>query len=76
MFASANLQMTRRCFFLQTTLAAAVPSAAAAWLAAPAPVDAASDSPDTPDLPAVTLLNSGEAPAYLPVFHTGQDRNN
>jgi predicted DNA-binding protein with PD1-like motif len=72
MFTSPNLQMTRRCFFLQTTLAAAVPSAAAAWLA-PAPVDAASDSPDTPDLPAATLLNSGEAPAYLLVFHTGQE---
>jgi predicted DNA-binding protein with PD1-like motif len=73
MFTSANSQMTRRCFFLKTSLAAAAPSAAIAWLATAAPVDAASDPPDTPDLPEATLLNSGEAPAYLLVFHTGQE---
>jgi len=67
--------MTRRCFFARASLAAVVPSTAMAWLAttaAGAPVDGPSDSADCPDMPQATLLNSGEAPAYLLVFHTGQ----
>ena len=72
MSTSAPLSMTRRCFFLRASQAVLVPSAAAAWLAA-APVDAASESADSPDMPAATLLNSGEAPTYLLVFHTGQE---
>lgn len=69
-----SLPITRRCFFLGASLAVAAPSAAVAWLAAAAPaVDATSESPDAVDLPASTLLNSGEAPSYLLVFHTGQE---
>jgi len=73
MSTSATLPMTRRCFFLRASQAVVVPSAAAAWLAAAAPVDAASESADSPDMPAATLLNPGEAPTYLLVFHTGQE---
>jgi hypothetical protein len=52
----------------------AVPSAALACLAAAPPSDhATSNSAASPDLPAATLLNSGEAPSYLLVFHTGQE---
>lgn len=36
------------------------------------PTVVANDSPDGPDMPSAALLNSGEAPAYLLVFHTGQ----
>ncbi|MEA2736033.1 MAG: uncharacterized protein QOE14_2484 [Humisphaera sp.] len=79
----AALSMTRRCFFAKASVAVAVPASAAVFLAAtdvtaattPAattPVDAATDSADGPDMPSATLLNSGEAPAYLLVFHTGQ----
>jgi predicted DNA-binding protein with PD1-like motif len=74
MFASPPLHsLTRRSFFARASLAAAVPSAALACLAA-APIDHnTSDSADLPDSPASTLLNSGEAPSYLLVFHTGQE---
>jgi predicted DNA-binding protein with PD1-like motif len=70
--------MTRRCFFVRASVAAAVPATAAALLmatdaaaATTRPVDAAGDSASA-DLPSATLLNAGEAPAYLLVFHTGQ----
>jgi predicted DNA-binding protein with PD1-like motif len=39
----------------------------------PSPVAAAGEPADTRDLPAATLLNSGAAPSYLLVFHTGQE---
>jgi predicted DNA-binding protein with PD1-like motif len=54
-------------------VALAAPSAAIACLAASPIAEAAGESPDSADLPAATLLNSGEAPAYLLVFHTGQE---
>jgi uncharacterized protein len=73
MFASPSLSLTRRCFFARASLAAAVPSAALACLAAAASTDHATSDADSPDLPAATLLNSGEAPSYLLVFHTGQE---
>ena len=74
MFAAPSLSLTRRCFFARASLAAAVPSAALACLAEAAPTDhATNDSAGSPDLPAATLLNSGEAPSYLLVFHTGQE---
>jgi predicted DNA-binding protein with PD1-like motif len=61
---------------LLTTAAAAAAAAADATAATPRaatrPVDAGRDSADGPDLPSATLLNAGEAPAYLLVFHTGQ----
>jgi predicted DNA-binding protein with PD1-like motif len=72
MFTSPTPPMTRRCFFANASLAATVPSAAVAWLAA-AGVDAAGATPDCPDLPAATLLNAGEARAFLLEFHTGQE---
>jgi len=73
MFTSATLPLTRRCFFARAALAATVPSIAMACLAAEPSFDAASISTDSPDLPAATLLHGGEAPAYLLVFHTGQE---
>jgi predicted DNA-binding protein with PD1-like motif len=74
MLIAERLPITRRCFFLGATLAAAAPSAAVTWLAAAAPkAHAASDSADATDMPAATLINSGEAPSYLLVFHTGQE---
>jgi hypothetical protein len=79
MFPSGALPMTRRSFFVKASVAAAVPATAAALLAAPdataattPPIDTAKDSADGPDIPSATLLNAGEAPAYLLVFHTGQ----
>jgi len=49
-------------------------STAAGVLAVAAPaVVAANDYSDSPDLPDAALLNSGEAPTYLLVFHTGQE---
>ena len=69
-----RLPITRRCFFLKASLAAAAPSVAVAWLAAAASAaKAESESPDAFDMPAATLLNSGEAPSYLLVFRTGQE---
>jgi hypothetical protein len=44
-----------------------------ACLAAAPSINPASGLADSPDLPAATLLNGGEAPAYLLVFHTGQE---
>jgi predicted DNA-binding protein with PD1-like motif len=72
MFASA-MPMTRRCFFAKAALAAAVPSTAVAMLGAAPVADSATEPTDSPDLPTATLLNSGEAPSYLLVFHTGQE---
>jgi predicted DNA-binding protein with PD1-like motif len=72
MINSPEISLTRRCFFARATVAAAVPSVALACLAA-APVGGADNASDSSDLPAATLLNSGEAPAYLLVFHTGQE---
>jgi uncharacterized protein len=73
MFTAGALPMTRRCFFTGAALAAVLPSIAATCLAAAPATEAASESADSPDLPAATLLNSGEAPTYLLVFHTGQE---
>lgn len=73
MFTLETLPMTRRCFFLKASLAAVAASTAATFLAAAPAVAAASEFSDSPDLPDAALLNSGEAPAYLLVFHTGQE---
>ena len=67
-----TIPMTRRCFFLRASVAAAAPSAVLASLTAPA-FASERENGDSPDMPAATLLNSGEAPAYLLVFHTGQE---
>jgi predicted DNA-binding protein with PD1-like motif len=72
MMNSAELSMTRRCFFAKAAVAAAVPSVAAACLAA-APAAGANNAVDNPDLPVAKLLNSGDALTYLLVFHTGQE---
>lgn len=79
MFPSTAMSMTRRYFFLRASVAAAMPTSVAALLAATQatraatrPTDAARDSTDGADMPSATLLNAGEAPAYLLVFHTGQ----
>jgi predicted DNA-binding protein with PD1-like motif len=69
---SLEMSMTRRCFFAKAAVAAAVPSVAVACLAA-APAAGANNADDSPDLPAVKLLNSGDALTYLLVFHTGQE---
>ena len=76
MIVSTTHPITRRCFFARASLAAAA-SPAIALLAATAteaapPSEARTESADAADLPAATLLNAGEAPAYLLVFHTGQ----
>src|SRR5476651_12469 len=73
MSTSTTLSMTRRRFFAKASVAAAAPSLAIAWLAKAAPVDVAGESEQPADLPEATLLNSGEAPTYLLVFHTGQE---
>jgi predicted DNA-binding protein with PD1-like motif len=79
MFPSANLAVTRRRFFLKASVAAAIPASASALLGAAhaaaattQPLAPANDLVDGPDLPSASLLNAGEAPAYLLVFHTGQ----
>jgi predicted DNA-binding protein with PD1-like motif len=79
MFPSTTLSMTRRCFFLRASVAAALPASAAALFAATQatraaarPTYGATDSTDGADMPSATLLNAGESPAYLLVFHTGQ----
>jgi uncharacterized protein len=72
MIISPEISLTRRCFFARAAAAAATPSIALACLAA-APAGVESNALDSTDLPASTLLNSGEAPAYLLVFHTGQE---
>jgi len=73
MFTLETLSMTRRCFFVKASLAAVAASSAASLLEATPAVAATSQFSDSPDLPDSALLNSGEAPAYLLVFHTGQE---
>jgi hypothetical protein len=73
MFTLETLPMSRRCFFLKASLAAVTASTAATFLTAAPAVAAASEFSDSSDLPDAALLNSGEAPAYLLVFHTGQE---
>jgi hypothetical protein len=73
MFNLETLPMSRRYFFLKASLAAVTASTAATFLTAAPAVAAASGFSDSPDLPDAALLNSGEAPAYLLVFHTGQE---
>jgi hypothetical protein len=65
--------MTRRCFFAKASLAAVAASGAASTLGAARSVTAADEYTDSPDLPDAALLNSGESPTYLLVFHTGQE---
>ena len=72
MVIAQTLALRRPSFFAGAALTATVPSIAMAWLAAAPVVDPASRSADSPNLPAATLLNSGETPVYLLVFHTGQ----
>lgn len=67
-----TIPMTRRCFFLRASMTAAAPAAVLASLTAPA-FAAEREVGDSPDMPAAALLNSGEAPSYLLVFHTGQE---
>src|SRR5207253_8107347 len=76
---SATLAMTRRRFFVSASVAVAAPATAAAFLAATdataattRPVADADDSAEDPNMPSGILLNSGESPSYLLVFHTGQ----
>ena len=71
MIALETVHVTRRCFFLRASLAAAAPSAILASLTTPA-LAAGSEVGDSPDMPTAALLNSGQAPAYLVVFRTGQ----
>jgi predicted DNA-binding protein with PD1-like motif len=73
MFTLETLPMTRRCFFIKASLAAMAVSGAASLMAAAPAAAAASEFSDSPDLPDAALLNSGEAPTYLLVFHTGQE---
>jgi hypothetical protein len=67
-----TIPVTRRCFFLWASVAAAVPPAVLPFLTTPA-FAAERESGDSPEMPAAALLNSGEAPSYLLVFHTGQE---
>src|SRR5450432_2572718 len=73
MFTMETLPMSRRCFFVKASLAVAAASTAASFLGAASAVAATNENSDSPDLPDAALLNSGEAPAYLLVFHTGQE---
>ena len=73
MYTLETLPMTRRCFFVKASLAAAAASSAASFLGAAPAVAATTEYSDSPDLPDAALLNGGEAPAYLLVFHTGQE---
>jgi predicted DNA-binding protein with PD1-like motif len=73
MFNLHTLPITRRCFFVKASLAAVAASTAASVLEAAPAVAAANEYSDSPDLPDAALLNSGEAPTYLLVFHTGQE---
>jgi uncharacterized protein len=73
MFTLETLPMTRRCFFVKASLAAVAASAAGSLLGAAPAVAVANKYSDSPDLPDAALLNFGEAPAYLLVFHTGQE---
>ena|SRR5438105_1067022 len=71
MLPSATLPMTRRCFFVSASAAALLAGAQAAAQTKQT-LHISRDSADGPDMPSAALLNSGEAPAYLLVFHTGQ----
>jgi predicted DNA-binding protein with PD1-like motif len=73
MFTLETFPMTRRCFFVKASLAAVAASTVASLLGAAPAVAAAKEYSDSPDLPDAALLNSGEAPTYLLVFHTGQE---
>jgi len=73
MFTLETPPMTRRCFFVKASLAAVAASTAASFLAATPALGAANEYSNSPDLPDAALLYSGEAPAYLLVFHTGQE---
>jgi hypothetical protein len=73
MLALESVPITRRCFFLQASLAAMAASIAATFLGPATAVAAASQFSNSPDLPDAALLSGGEAPAYLLVFHTGQE---
>jgi uncharacterized protein len=73
MFTLETLPMTRRCFFVKASLAAVAASTAASFLATAPAIAGGNEYSDSPDLPDAALLNSGEAPAYLLVFHTGQE---
>jgi len=65
--------MTRRCFVVKTSLAAMAASTTVSILQAAPALAAASQFSDSPHLPDAALLNSGDATAYLLVFHTGQE---
>ena len=67
------LSMTRRCFFLKTTLAVAAASSVGHIVAVNAAASTTNELAASSDLPDSALLSSGEAPTYLLVFHTGQD---
>jgi predicted DNA-binding protein with PD1-like motif len=73
MFTLETLPITRRCFFVKASLAATAASTAASVLGAAPAVAAPNEYSDSPDMPDAALLNSGEAPTYLLVFHTGQE---
>ena len=73
MFTLESLPMSRRCFFLKASAAAVAASSVAGFLSAEPALAATTEYSDSPDLPDAALLNSGEAPAYLLVFHTGQE---
>jgi predicted DNA-binding protein with PD1-like motif len=73
MFTLETLPITRRCFFVKASLAAAAASTATSLLGSAPAVAATNEHSDSPDLPDAALLNSGEVPAYLLVFHTGQE---
>jgi len=73
MFTMETLPITRRCFFVRASLAAVAASTTANFLGAAPAVAATNEYSDSPDLPDAALFNSGEAPAYLLVFHTGQE---
>ena len=73
MFTMETLPISRRCFFVKASLAAVAASTVASCLGAAPAVAATDEYSDSPDVPDGALLNSGEAPAYLLVFHTGQE---
>jgi uncharacterized protein len=68
-----TLPISRRCFFVKASLAAVAASTATKLLAATPTVDSADGASNSADLPDAALMNSGEATAYLLVFHTGQE---
>jgi predicted DNA-binding protein with PD1-like motif len=60
-------------FFVKASLAAVAASTVVSLLGAAPAIAATNEHPDSPDLPDAALLSSGDAPAYLLVFHTGQE---